>query len=97
MPPPQAGKLHADKRYDYPRCRRYLHRRGVEVRTSRHGIEAKSHLAPQRWDVKRTVSWMPRCKCLGIRYDRTEAAMLPLLLLAVTFINVRRLRQGAES
>ena len=25
-------KLHADKGYDYRRCRTYLHRRGIEVR-----------------------------------------------------------------
>jgi hypothetical protein len=28
-------KLHADKGYDYPRCRRYLHQRGIKVRIAR--------------------------------------------------------------
>ena len=39
---------------------------------------------------------MLRFKRLGIRYDRTEATQLPLLLLAVTLINLRRLRQATE-
>ena len=49
-------KLHADKGYDYPRCRRYLHRRGIKVRIARRGIEAKTHLGRHRWVVERTIS-----------------------------------------
>ena len=89
-------KLHADKGYDYPRCRRYLHRRGIKVRIARRGIEAKNHLGRHRWVVERTISWVLRFKRLGIRYDRTAATLLPLLLLAVTLINFRRLRQVEE-
>lgn len=89
-------KLPADKGYDYPRCRRYLHRRGNKVRISRRGIEAKTHLGRHRWVVERTISWVLRFKRLGIRYDRTEATLLPLLLLAVTLINLRRLRQATK-
>ena len=89
-------KLHADKGYDYPRCRRYLHRRGIKVRIARRGLEAKTHLGRHRWVVERTISWVLRFKRLGIRYDRTAATLLPLLLLAVTLINFRRLRQVEE-
>ena len=89
-------KLHADKGYDYPRCRRYLHRRGIKVRIARRGIEAKTHLGRHRWVEERTISWVLRFKRLGLRYDRTEATLLPLLLLAVTLINLRRLRQSTE-
>ena len=46
--------------------------------------------------MERTISWVLRFKRLGLRYDRTEATLLPLLLLAVTLINIRRLRQAAE-
>ena len=84
-------KVHADKGYDYPRCRRYLHRRGIKVRIARRGIEAKTHLGRHRWVVERTISWVLRFKRLGLRYDRTEATVVPLLLLAVTLINLRRL------
>lgn len=89
-------KLHADKGYDYPRCRRYLHRREIKVRIARRGIEDKNHLGRHRWVVERTISWVLRFKRLGIRYDRTEATLLPLLLLAVAPINLRRLRQTTE-
>nr|WP_277552212.1 IS5 family transposase [Kocuria oceani] len=89
-------KLHADKGYDYPRCRRYLHRRGIKVRIARRGIEDKNHLGRHRWVVERTISWVLRFKRLGIRYDRTEATLLPLLLLAVTLINLRRLNPATE-
>jgi transposase len=75
-------KLHADKGYDYRRCRRYLTRRG---------IEGKSRLGRVRWVVERTISWLLRFKRLGLRYDRTERTTLALLTLACTVINVRRL------
>ena len=87
-------KLHADKGYDYPRCRRCLHRRGIKVRIARRGIEDKNHLGRHRWVVERTISWVLRFKRLGLRYDRTAATLLPLLLLGVTLINLRRLRQA---
>ena len=89
-------KLHADKGYDYPRCRQYLHRRGIKVRIARRGIEDKTHLGRHRWVVERTISWLLRFKRLGVRYDRTEATVVPLLLLAVTLINLRRLAQRTQ-
>ena len=48
-------KLHADKGYDYRRCREYLHRRGIKVRIARRGIEDKSKLGRIRWVVERTM------------------------------------------
>jgi transposase len=80
-------KLHADNGYDYPR---YLHRRGIQVRIARRGIEDKSKLGRHRWVVERTVSWLLRFKSLGLRYDRTQKILPPLLLLAVSIINLRR-------
>jgi transposase len=81
-------KLHADKGYDYRRCRRYLTRRGIKVRIARRGIEGKSRLGRVRWVVERTISWLLRFTRLGLRYERTTLA---LLTLASTVINVRRL------
>jgi transposase len=83
-------KLHADKGYDYRRCRRHLTRRGIKVRIARRGIEGKSRLGRVRWVVERTISWLLRFKRLGLRYDRTERTTLALLTLACTVINVRR-------
>jgi transposase len=88
-------KLHADNGYDYPRCRRYLHRRGIKVRIARRGIEDndKIELGRHRWVVERTVSWLLRFKRLGLRYDRTQLTLRPLLTLGCVLINLRRLVQ----
>jgi hypothetical protein len=75
-------ELHADKGYDYRRCREYLHRRGIKVRIARRGIEDKSKLGRVRWFVERTISCLLRFKRLGLRHDRTERTALPLLTLA---------------
>jgi transposase len=86
-------KLHADKGYDYRRCRAYLTRRGIKVRIARRGIEDKSKLGRVRWVVERTISWLLRFKRLGLRYDRTERTLAPLLTLAMVLINLRCLIQ----
>ena len=65
-----------------------LRRRGL-----RRGIEDKTKLGRHLWVVERILSWLLRFKCLGLRYDRTEATLRPLLLLAVSIINLRRLVQ----
>jgi hypothetical protein len=39
------AKLHADKAYDHPRCRRFLHRRHIRVRIARKGIDSSTRLA----------------------------------------------------
>ncbi|GLZ50352.1 hypothetical protein Acsp06_65370 [Actinomycetospora sp. NBRC 106375] len=61
------------------------------MRIARRGVEDKSKLGRHRWVVERTVSWLLRFKRLGLRYDRTETTVRPLLLLAVSMINLRRL------
>jgi transposase len=86
-------KLHADKGYDYRRCRAYLQRRGIKIRIARRGIEDKTKLGRVRWVVERTISWLLRFKRLGLRYDRTERTLTPLLTLGMTLINLRRLIQ----
>jgi transposase len=86
-------KLHADKGYDYRRCRAYLTRRGIKVRIARRGIEDKSKLGRGRCVVERTISWLLRFKRLGLRYDCTECTLRPLLLLTMALINLRRLIQ----
>jgi IS5 family transposase len=37
-------KLHADKGYDYPRCRRFLRKRGIKARIARRGVESSEKL-----------------------------------------------------
>jgi transposase len=87
-------KLHADKGYDYPRCRAYLTRRGIKIRIARRGIDTSTKLGRYRWVVERTISWLLRFKRLGLRYDRTERTLAPLLTLAMVLINLRRLVQN---
>jgi hypothetical protein len=41
-------KLHLDKGYDYPRCRRALRRRGITPRIARRGIEPRDKLGRHR-------------------------------------------------
>jgi IS5 family transposase len=41
-------KLHADKAYDFPRCREALSRRGITPRIARRGIESSEKLGRYR-------------------------------------------------
>jgi transposase len=92
-PPRRPGKLHADKGYDYRRCRARLYRRGIKVRIARRRIEDKTTLGRVRWVIERTISWLLHFKRLGLRYVRTERNLRPLLTLARAIINIRRLAQ----
>jgi hypothetical protein len=47
-------KLHADKGYNYPRCRRAPRRRGIIPRIAQRGIESCERLMRYRWVVERT-------------------------------------------
>ena len=43
------GKPHADKGYDYDRCRRACRRRGIVPRIARRGVESSERLGRHRW------------------------------------------------
>jgi hypothetical protein len=47
-PRQRPAKLHLDKGYDYPRCRRALRRRGITPRIVRRGIESSQRLGRHR-------------------------------------------------
>ncbi|OLZ81771.1 transposase, partial [Chromobacterium violaceum] len=47
-------KRHADKGYDYRRCREHLNRRRILVRIARRGVESSERLGRHRWVVERT-------------------------------------------
>lgn len=63
-------KLHADKAYDFPRCRRSCTRRNIKHRIARRGIESKQRLGRHRWVVERTQAWYNQLRRLVIRYER---------------------------
>jgi transposase len=65
-------KVHADKAYDIPRCRRFLHRRGIKVRIARKGIDSSARLGRHRWVVERTLAWLDQFRRLTIRYERRD-------------------------
>jgi IS5 family transposase len=60
-------KLHADKAYDFPRCREALRKRGITPRSARRGIESGEKLSRYRWEAERTLS-----RRLKVRYERRD-------------------------
>jgi hypothetical protein len=54
------SKLHADKGYDYPACRKALRRRGVIARIARRGIESSKKLGRHRYVIERTLERVSR-------------------------------------
>lgn len=83
------AKLHGDKGYDYPRCRRALRRRGITPRIARRGVESSERLGRHRWVVERSQAWLVGCRRLGLRYERRADILLAFALLAAARINLR--------
>jgi transposase len=86
------AKLHADKGYDYPRCRKALRRRGITSRIARRGIESSARLGRHRWRVERTMAWLLGCRRLQVRYERAPSGVLAFLHLACALICARNLK-----
>ena len=80
------AKLHADKGYDYPRCRRSCRSRGIKPRIARRGIEPKDRLGRHRWVVERTHAWRAQFRRLRIRDERRADIHLAFLHLACSLI-----------
>ena len=64
------AKLHADKGYDFPRCRLACRQRGIVSRIARRGVESSERLGRHRWVVERTLAWLSRFRRLTVRYER---------------------------
>jgi transposase len=79
-------KLHADKGYDYPRCRESCRQRNIKHRIARRGMESKNKLGRHRWVIERTLSWLSRKRRLVIRYERLSETHLALLHLGCSLI-----------
>lgn len=79
-------KLHADKAYDFPRCRKALRKRGITPRIARRGIESSERLGRYRWVVERTLSWINRCRRLKVRYERRADIHLAFLSLSCALV-----------
>ncbi len=79
-------KLHADKAYDIPRCRRALSQRHIRVRIARKGRDSSETLGRHRWVVERTLAWLNRYRRLTIRYERRADMHDAFLTLACALI-----------
>jgi transposase len=66
-------KAHADKGYDYRKCRAACRRRKIQHRIARKVIESKETLGRHRWVIERTLAWLARFRRLTIRYERLPA------------------------
>ena len=65
-------KMHADKGYDFAKCRDALKQRNIEPRIARRGIESSQSLGRYRWVVERTLSWLNRFRRLKVRYEQRD-------------------------
>lgn len=86
-------KLHADKGYDFPRCREALRKRGIKSRIARRGVESSERLGRHRWVVERTLSWLNRFRRLKVRYERradVHQAFLELGCALICWNHVQR-------
>jgi IS5 family transposase len=63
-------KLHADKGYDFHRCREALHKWAIKNRIARRGVDSGGRLGRHRWVVERTLSWLNRYRRLKVRNKR---------------------------
>jgi len=87
-------KLHADKGYDFGRCRKALRARSIIARIARRGIESSQRLGRYRWVVERTLSWLNRYRRLRIRYERRDDTHQAFLHLGCILICWSFLQQG---
>jgi transposase len=69
-PRKRPAKLHADKAYDFPSCRKALRKRGITPRIARRGVDSSERLGRHRWVVERTLAWLGRYRRLAVRYER---------------------------
>ncbi len=92
-PRKRPAKLHADKGYDFKRCRTDLRARGITPRIARRGIESSQHLGRHRWVVERTFAWINQFRRLVVRYERHADLYRAFLVLAATVICFRRLER----
>jgi transposase len=91
------AKLHCDKGYDYPRCRRALRRRGITPRIARRGIESSKRLGRHRYVVERSLAWLVGYRRLQVRYERRADILLGFLSLACALICLKSLNRPKRS
>ena len=84
-------KLHADKAYDYRRCRKACQRRQIKPRIARRGVETSQKLGRHRWVIERSFAWLNKFRRLTIRYERRLDMHHAFTSLACSLICLRAL------
>jgi IS5 family transposase len=90
-PRKRPAKLHLDKGYDYPRCRRALRARGITPRIARRGVEPRDRLGRHRYVVERSLAWLTGYRRLQVRYERRADVLLGFTQLACALVCLKRL------
>ena len=85
-------KLHADKGYDFPPCRKALRRRGIKARIARREIDSSERLGRHRWVVERTLVSLSRYRRLSVRYERRDDIHQAFLHLGCSLICLNYLK-----
>lgn len=85
-PQRRPGKVHADKGYDFWKCRAACRVRGIIPRIARRGIESRERLGRYRWVVERDFAWLNAMRRLRTRYDRRASHYLGFLHLGCALI-----------
>lgn len=85
-PRKRLAKLHADKGYDFDRCRRDLRKRGIASPIARRGIDSSRKLGKHLWVVERAFAWINRFRRRAIRYERHADLYRAFILIAAAII-----------
>jgi IS5 family transposase len=96
-PRKRPAKLHLDKGYDYPRCRRALRRRGITPRIARRGVEPSDRLGRHRYVVERSLAWLVGYRRLQVRYERHADILLGFLYLACALICLKSMNHWSPA
>ena len=89
-PRSRPDRLHADKAYDIPRCRRACHNRRIKVRIARRGRESSERWGRYRWVVERTLAWFRRFCRLRVRYEVRADVHLAFTQLSCCLITFKQ-------
>jgi IS5 family transposase len=92
-PRKRSAKLHLDKGYDYPRCRKALRRRGITPRIARRGVEPRDKLGRHRYVVERSLAWLVGHRRLQVRYERRADILLGFVHLACALMCLKQLHR----
>jgi hypothetical protein len=91
--PRKRPAIHGDKGYDYPRCRRALHRRGNTPSIARRGFPPHDRLGRHRYVVERSLAWLVGYRRLQGRYERRADILVAFLHLACALICLKSLNR----